>query len=176
MADIAFLLLIFSLLSTTISADKGILRTLPGDCPPNADCSKSVEAQNLMIIRLNAQSELMLNSNKININKMKTALINFIDNNGLNQCDYCSGSQDPLQSDHPTKSFIGIEIHRDVPYKTYIQVQDIITNTYYDLRQNYATKTYKKTVDQLNKQELMQLKKVYPFNLLDIRTGYDAIE
>ena len=47
MADIAFLLLIFFLVTTTISADKGINRKLPAECPPGQTCDTDINERNI---------------------------------------------------------------------------------------------------------------------------------
>ncbi len=60
MADIAFLLLIFFLVTTTISADKGILRKLPGECPPRVDCSVELLERNVLRIALNDNQEILI--------------------------------------------------------------------------------------------------------------------
>ena len=66
MADIAFLLLIFFLITTTISADKGFLRQLSSDCPNIEDCIIDINERNLLRISkvkicFNAQNMDFLN-------------------------------------------------------------------------------------------------------------------
>ena len=67
MADIAFLLLIFFLVTTTISADKGILRQLPRECPPNTNCIKDINERNVLRIALNDQQNIMNNEDIVEI-------------------------------------------------------------------------------------------------------------
>ena len=66
MADIAFLLLIFFLVTTTISADKGILRQLPRICE-TGDCTKDISERNLLRIALNDKQEIMVNEEIVNL-------------------------------------------------------------------------------------------------------------
>lgn len=58
MADIAFLLLIFFLTTTTISSDAGIHQKLPEHCP-SADCGTSIIEQHILSITINAEDQLM---------------------------------------------------------------------------------------------------------------------
>ena len=93
MADIAFLLLIFFLVSTTISGDKGLNRKLPSECPENIDCSTEINERNILKIAINNSDEIMANNNLIDISELKMITKDFVDNNGDSTCDYCNGSK-----------------------------------------------------------------------------------
>lgn len=92
MADIAFLLLIFFLVTTTISAEKGILRKLPGTCPTN-DCSKPMNERNILRISMNSDQEIFIEGKVVTLNEVKDIVKSFVDNNGESQCDYCTGEK-----------------------------------------------------------------------------------
>ncbi|WP_370104638.1 ExbD/TolR family protein, partial [Winogradskyella sp.] len=70
MADIAFLLLIFFLVTTTISADKGILRQLPSDCPNIEECIKDINERNLLRIELNHKQEIFIEGDVVTLNEV----------------------------------------------------------------------------------------------------------
>ena len=60
MADIAFLLLIFFLVTATISSDEGINRMLPEECPPGMDCSSIKPERNILRIDINNNDDIMV--------------------------------------------------------------------------------------------------------------------
>ena len=167
MADIAFLLLIFFLVTTTLSNDKGIVRGLPQPCPPGSDCNVKVEEQNLFEIAINEAGELSLNDVKATYDTIESSLITFIDNNGDGSCDYCSGTQDKDLSDTPLKASISIKLHPNASYKHYITVQNEITSAYLSLRKKYIAKKFNKTEDKLTEAELQFAKEAYPFRIVE---------
>ena len=169
MADIAFLLLIFFLLTTTISAEKGIERQLPIECPNPSECLQSIEEENLITIITNSSSEVMINNEQINLNELKDKLIEFIDNNSEKECNYCHGKNLPSSSEHPKKAYISLQIDPKTNYNFYILIQDEITKAYSDLRSDYALFSFNKPPKELNHIELKQTQKAYPFNLVEVK-------
>ncbi|WP_439152387.1 ExbD/TolR family protein [Winogradskyella sp.] len=168
MADIAFLLLIFFLMTTTISADKGILRKLPGECPPNQICSDNLAERNLLRISINSDQEIMIEDDAVKIGEIQELVKAFVDNNGKSYCTYCDGEKLPNASDHPKDAVISLSHDAMTKYEVFIEVQDEITKAYFDLRQNYAKDVFNKSPEELSKKELKQVKKAYPFIVSDV--------
>ncbi len=162
MADIAFLLLIFFLVTTTISADKGILRKLPSICESD-DCTKEMHERNLLRVTLNQQQEIMIEDKIVKITEIQNLVKVFVDNNGIDKCDYCEGEQSTELSDHPKDAVISLSHDALTKYELFISVQDEITKAYYELRARYTRQAFNKTPDQLTKDELEVVKKAYPF-------------
>ena len=167
MADIAFLLLIFFLVTTTISADKGILRKLPEDCK-TPDCSVRLNERNILRVFVNKNNEVMVEEEIIQLSELKELTINFVDNNGENTCDYCNGKQLKSSSDKPEEAVISLKHDALTNYATYIAVQDEISKAYYKLRQDYAKNIYNKQPSDLTQEELNAVKKAYPFILSEV--------
>ena len=165
MADIAFLLLIFFLVTTTISADKGILRQLPEPCPVNENCIKPVSERNILRIMMNANNDILVNEDRIELLQLKDVIKKFIDNNGDASCKYCSGEGLSTASDRPTKAVISLSHHAETTYGDYVKVQDELTKAYYELRERYAKDKFNKSPSELTDDEIRILRKVYPFNL-----------
>lgn len=69
LADIAFLLLIFFLVTTTIDVDKGIGLVLPAKGE-----TKAVRSQNITNLLINAQGEVLLDDNPVDINLVKNVI------------------------------------------------------------------------------------------------------
>ncbi|WP_452222041.1 ExbD/TolR family protein [Lacinutrix salivirga] len=165
MADIAFLLLIFFLVSTTISMDAGIQRKLPAPCPPNVDCTDKTNQRNVLSIYANANNQLLINNEVIKIEELKNTVKLFLDNNGDATCDYCNGMKLENASENPKKAVISLINDKSTSYSFYIQIQDEITAAYYELRAEYAKNVLKKAPNSLTKDEINLLKEKYPLLL-----------
>ena len=156
MADIAFLLLIFFLVTTTMNSDSGILRKIP---EKNIQTDKIIiKDKNFLEININSKNELFIGDKIVKLDDLKEIAINFIDNGvGLDKnnkpCDWCNGKKDLKSSDHPTKAFISINPNRETNYETYISVLDNINIAYAILRDNLAQKLYKTNYSSLIKLE-----------------------
>lgn len=165
MADIAFLLLIFFLVTAVIPKDEGIKWNLPKPCPPGENCSTEINKRNMLEIRVNSNNELFVENEIITIEELKTIAKNFLDNNGDKSCNYCEGENVNSSSDNPNEAVIFIQNAKGTTYEFYINIQDELTKAYYELRANYAKTTFNKEVHELTNEELIKVKKAYPFKL-----------
>tara|TARA_R110000751_G_scaffold85381_1_gene170459 strand:+ start:88 stop:657 length:570 start_codon:yes stop_codon:yes gene_type:complete len=167
MADIAFLLLIFFLVTAVIPKDKGINRKLPPPCPVNVDCSDGIviNKRNILEVKVNAKDELLVENEVISIDELKDITKAFLNNNGDGSCDYCVGLADKKSSDNPKKAVVSLANDKMTSYDFYIKVQDEITKAYYELRSDYTTTVLNKPSIELTLEELQAVKKAYPFIL-----------
>lgn len=170
MADIAFLLLIFFLVTTTITADKGISRRLPEICPTGTDCNIPLNERNILRIFINGNDELFVEDDVISIKELKSIAKAFLDNNGDQSCSYCNGLRDPKSSDNPLDAVISLQNDKQTSYEMYVGVQDILTKAYYELREAYAQKEFGKNASDLSESDLKEIKKAYPFILSEAET------
>ncbi len=164
MADIAFLLLIFFLVVSTMEKDVGINRKLPKWCPAG-NCSIDIHARNLLTIELNAANKLLVNQELIPLEKLKEKVISFVDNNGDSSCTFCNGNQIQTASDNPKTAVISILNSRETNYQWFIKVQDELVSAYFDLRKTYVEKMFNKPLSELTDDELKQAKEAYPFQV-----------
>ena len=165
MADIAFLLLIFFLVTTTIAKDKGIIRALPEPCPRGEKCDVDIYERNVFRIAVNENGELFVNDNPMHMRDLGVSLKNFIDNNGDGSCTYCFGKKSALASDNPQLAAIVINTSPLTSYKYYISIQDELTKAYYDLREEYVNNILKKDIANLTSEELKKVQQAYPFRI-----------
>ncbi len=141
MADIAFLLLIFFLVTTTIETDSGINRKLP---PTDEVVDPPIIKQkNIFTVVVNKYNQLLVEEEPMDISDVRAAAMEFLDNGGgqgEEACGYCQGKKDPSSSDNPEKAIISLKNDRETEYKVYIAVQNELVAAYNDLRDREFTK------------------------------------
>lgn len=146
MADIAFLLLIFFLVTTTIANDKGILMTLP---PPPEPDQPEIEFQerNIFKILANSNDQLLVEGEPYNkpISELKEDIKAFVLNfgnpdqegidtyNSLPSQMKAKARQSPESSDHPKKAVVSFKANRGTSYDLYIQIMDAAHAAYNEI-------------------------------------------
>ncbi|PKV49368.1 biopolymer transport protein ExbD/TolR [Aquimarina sp. MAR_2010_214] len=151
MADIAFLLLIFFLVTTTIETDTGISRKLP---PPQEEdiVPPVLKQKNIFVVELNKNNDLLVEESPMELKDLREAAIKFLDNGGgrgEEACSYCQGDRDPSSSDNPTKAVISLNNNRETNYSAYIAVQNELVAAYTTLRNREAQRLFGKTFVQM---------------------------
>ncbi|MEP0263676.1 biopolymer transporter ExbD [Dokdonia sp.] len=184
MADIAFLLLIFFLVTTTIDKDKGIVRYLPiTDTVPIP-----VNERNILIIHINIEGDFFVNEKITPIGEISKIATDFIDNGGaINDgknpyCTYCKGKRSPTSSDTPQEAVIAISAHRKSAYKDYIALQNELAKAYNKLRNRESQRLFKYDYTMVKKEiqeghfkgnlektktQLKEVKNLYPLLITD---------
>lgn len=165
MADIAFLLLIFFLITAAIPKNKGIYRKLPSECPLGINCQMDIHENNILRIVINSNNEIMVNDKLTKISELKEITKQFLDNNADGSCEYCNGSKSIESSDNPKKAVISLINDRETTYNEFIKVQDELSKAIYELRLVYSKKVFDKMPEDLSKEELKVVKEAYPFIL-----------
>lgn len=184
MADIAFLLLIFFLVTTTIEKDKGIARQLPPIEPPT-EKPPIIKQKNLFVVNVNKSDQLLVEDNLMDLKDLREAAIEFLDNGGApagspEYCNYCKGKRSPDSSDNPEKAVISVQNDRLTSYKMYIAVQNELVAAYNFLRNRESERLYgwkftevKKAIDEGNyggneesaQAKLENIQKLFPLKL-----------
>lgn len=124
MADIAFLLLTFFLVTTTIANDRGLSIQLPP--PPEAQPPEDIKVQerNMFKIQINSSDALLVEGEPMaDVTGLKEMIKKFILNNGA----------DPESSDNPEKAIVSYKTDRGTSHKRFIEILDIIQGAYYDI-------------------------------------------
>jgi len=157
MADIAFLLLIFFLVTTTMDVDSGIARKLPEKTEDAPEVT--IKEKNILDIVVNRNNQLLVENEFVQVTDIKRLAMDFIDNGGGisaakdgnpgEPCDYCNGAKDPASSDHPSKAIISLQSDRGTTYGMYVSIQNEIEGAYNELRNKLALKKYRRSYKDL---------------------------
>ena len=155
MADIAFLLLIFFLVTTTIEKDKGIARQLPPKEPPTDEQVK-IKDKNIFIVNVNKDDQLLVEEELMELKDLRQAAVEFLDNGGApagspEHCNYCKGKRNASSSDNPDKAIISVQNDRLTSYKMYIAVQNELVAAYNELRDRESQRLYGWKFTEVNK-------------------------
>lgn len=152
MADIAFLLLIFFLVTTTMNVDSGVSKKL-SEKPPADYVPPIIKEKNIFEVNINRNNELLVEGERMDIKDLQEAAITFIDNGGgegkveegvaTGPCTYCKGERSEKSSDHPNKAIISVQSDRLTEYGTYLTVQDQLLKAYSELRNRLSIEKYK---------------------------------
>ncbi|MEN8964769.1 MAG: biopolymer transporter ExbD [Polaribacter sp.] len=158
MADIAFLLLIFFLVTTTMNVDSGISKKLSEKPPPDY-VPPIIKEKNIFEVNINRNNELLVEDARMEIKELKEAAKAFIDNGGgegkvengiaTGPCTYCKGEKSESSSDHPNKAIISVQSDRGTDYGTYLKVQNELLKAYTELRNRLAMERYGISFDEL---------------------------
>ena len=143
MADIAFLLLIFFLVTTTIETDSGLNRKLP----PMEDVVDPpiIKERDIFTVVVNKNNDLLVEEGPMDISELRAAAVAFLDNGGGkgdDACDFCQGARDTSSSDNPEKAVISLKNDRETDYKVYIAVQNELVAAYNELRNREFARLY----------------------------------
>lgn len=162
MADIAFLLLIFFLVTTTMDVDEGISTKLPPWDPEQIQDPPPIKKKNIFTVLVNANDQLLVEDQVMGIEELREAAKRFLDNNGDGSCSYCRGSQDPTSSDNPEKAIVSIQNDRGTSYRMYISVQNELVAAYNELRNDLAERQYGRPFEDLTAEQQEQIQDAYP--------------
>jgi len=133
MADIAFLLLIFFLVTTQIVEDKGIRVMLPPWSDEEPDITK-LKTRNVFSVLVNAQNQLLVRGEVTRIDELRERAKEFISN--------------PRQmedlAENPKKAIISLKNDRGTNYKTYLNVYNELKAAYNELWNEESQRMYGK--------------------------------
>jgi biopolymer transport protein ExbD len=125
LADIAFLLLVFFLVVTTIDVDTGIGLVLPPP-PDDTEPPPPIRERNLLKILVNSQGLVLINERPTAIADVRERVIEFVDN--------ANRANDENLSVSPQAAIVSIKTDRQTPYEIYINMLDEVRGAYRELR------------------------------------------
>ena len=150
-ADIAFLLLIFFLITTSMDTDRGLARRLPP--PPEQDQKKDdsdkVKERNVMTVFLNMNDQLMCSGEYVSVDQLRDKAKEFIAN------PYNDESK-------PEKHVVSLRCDRGSSYKAYLAVQNELVAAYNELRDELAQEKWGKDYAALDEDQQKAIRDIYP--------------
>jgi biopolymer transport protein ExbD len=159
MADIAFLLLIFFLVTVTMDVDTGITRKLP---PPVEDNSTvDFNQRNIFEILVNSQNMLLVEGKPGNLETLKDETKHFFlnPNNEADLPEKKLEQIDLIGDVYVSKGVVSLKNDRGTSYEMYIKVQNELTRAFQEMRDELAVEKFGTKFNNLTdpaKQEAVQ--------------------
>lgn len=151
LADIAFLLLIFFLVTTTIDVDTGIGLVLP-PAPDPEQKPPPIKERNMLKILVNQQGMVLIDEEPSALTEVKQKIKDFVTNNG----------EDPNLSASPDKAIVSIKTDRKTPYSIYIDMLDEVMGAYEEIRNEEALRRFGRQYSKLGEDRQEVVKDVFP--------------
>jgi biopolymer transport protein ExbD len=173
MADIAFLLLIFFLVSTRIASEKGLAMSLPQKQEQKAAPTPALD-RDVLRIMINSENKILIESNK---NETVLEIKNLVKRHLMNYGKEAEFSQSPQ------KAIVVLSSQRQTDYNFYIEVLNKIKEGYNESKADFLTKkmgakynlieiidfALQKTQEEKELYQLLQ--KEFPVNILEQNTS-----
>ncbi len=164
LADIAFMLLIFFLVTTTMDVDSGLERRLPQWVEEQLDEEVDVKERNVFVVLVNRDNNLLVEGEWTDIKDLREKAKEFMEN---------PADSETLPEKQPkeipffgevmvTKGVISLSNDLDTKYGTYIAVQNELVAAINELREDLAKSKFQKSYNDLEKEEQDAIRDIYP--------------
>ena len=171
-ADIAFTVLIFFLVVSTMDVDTGLVRMLPPMPDPNVKQEDiKVKERNLLLVFVSGSGGIMAGGKIIHLDALKDKAKEFI-LNPLEDKDL--PEKKPTVIDMPdgskwtypvSEGVISLQNTRDTSYERYIEVQNELTRAFNEVRNELAMSKFNKQFDELTEAENKVITKAIPMKI-----------
>ncbi len=164
MADIAFLLLIFFLVTTSMNVDSGLSRMLP-PMPTDVQVKgPDVKQRNVFIVLVNKFDMLLVNGQPMDVHMLRDKTKEFVlnPNDDPNLSEKKMDNIEGLGEWPVSKGVVSLQNDRGTSYKMYMTVQNELVAAYNELRDNLAQEKFGKKYDKLTNAEQSIVKDVFP--------------
>ncbi len=156
MADIAFLLLIFFLVTTTMDTNKGMTRQLPP--MPEKDQPQDdvkVKERDVFVVLVNRADQLLVEGQPMDISQLKEKTKEFFDNpqRKENLSDRKIKNIEFFGEVEVSKGVVSLQNDRGTSYKKYIEVQNELVAAINELRDELCRAKFHKPYAELSKQK-----------------------
>ncbi len=166
MADIAFMILIFFLLTTTMDVDSGLERRLPPPADPNqVQTDIKINERNIFVVLVNAQDQLLVEGEWLGIKDLRAKAKEFLDNpKNLETLPEKETKDIPFFG--PTEivknGVISLRNDFGTTYGAYLQVQNELVAAVNELRDAKAMEKWSKPFNDLTEEQQEAIKLIYP--------------
>ena len=165
-ADIAFLLLCYFLMTTTMGDQSGLQRRLPPIPDAKTAQDQKVNRRNIIIVRINSADKLFAGSEAMDISLLKDKIKEFLTNPSN---DPNLPEKEPKEIEGKTynvsKGVISLQNDRGTSYQAYIAVQNELVKAVNELRDDFAYREFGKKFSRLSEEQQDIVKKAVPQNI-----------
>ena len=141
LSDIAFLLLVFFLVSTQLWKEKAISVVLPMKCE-NVKPTPIV-GRNVLSVLINGKDDILLDGHQVQLEEVQATIVEFISN----------PEKDPNKATSPSSAIVSIKNDLNTSYDRYILVYQEVKKAYRALRENLAMTSFHSPLNQLDKEQ-----------------------
>ena len=170
MADIAFLLLIFFLVTTTMDVDSGMKRTLP----PIADNEQQqddveLKERNVLMVNVSKEGRIMVGTEEYmptdlnrrgDHSRMSREVLDFLA--GADRSEKKSTEIEPTVNCEVSQGVVSLKADNETKYNIYLQVQDELTHAFNVYRDMISVQAYGKPFEDLNEIQAGNIRKAVP--------------
>ncbi len=164
-ADIAFLLLCYFLMTTTMGTQTGLQRRLPPMPDPNQKVEdQKVNKRNLIIVKINSQDRIMAGNEPMVVSQLKDKIKIFLTNpaNDPTLPERIPTDIEGYGSYPVSKGVISLQNDRGTSYRAYIAVQNELVKAVNELRDEFSKANYGKPFLNLTEDQQSIVKKCIP--------------
>ncbi len=164
-ADIAFMLLLFFLMTSSMDTDRGLPRRLPMPVPKDQKKDDmDIKKRNLLTVLINSSNQILCNGEYIDIKQLKDRVKEFIDNpyNDEHKPEKIAVDVPFFGEMMVTKNHvISLQNDRGTEYQAYINVQNELASAYMELRNDVSLKKFGKTFMDLDEEQQAAVTMIY---------------
>ena len=168
MADIAFLLLIFFLVTTTMDVDAGLQRRLPPMPDENQKTDDiKVNRRNILIVRINDADRLLVGGTPMDVSMLRDKAVEFLTNPGnIETLPEKEVKQiEGFGPDEVSKGVISLQNTRGTSYNAYIKVQNELVRAVNEVREAFAMQQFGKKYINLDEDKQRIVRDAIPQNI-----------
>lgn len=157
LADVAFLLLIFFLVATTIQTDSGLNVLLPAWTEDNT--TEDVENRNVLSIIINSENELLVEGKQAQLSDLQARTEQLI----------------LKEAESPKLAIVSLQNDNGTSYETYLAVYNEIKAGYNHIWDNESLRRFGQHYDDLDKRSQIDVRKNYPLVISEVEPSTIAI-
>lgn len=166
-ADIAFMLLIFFLITTSMDTDQGLARRLPPPVPKDQknDADVDIKKRNLLVVLVSSGNQIMCGGELTDIKQLKDKVKEFVENpyNDANKPEKVEVDVPYFGKKMVTKNHvISLQSDRGTSYQAYIDVQNELAAAYKELRDDVSKEKFGKAFMDLDEEQQKAVQQIYP--------------
>ena len=167
-ADMAFLLLCFFMMTTTMDQDKGLQRRLPPIPDPNQKVEdQKVNRRNIIVVKINSADRLLAGTEPMHVSQLKDKIKEFLTNpaNDANLPEKEEIEIEGYGKCQVSKGVISLQNDRGTSYQAYIAVQNELVKAVNELRDEWAMANFGKLYLKCDEDEQTIVRKAVPQNI-----------